>query len=56
MGGFSPRNFARIAGYDDGWIGMIAGSLEDFESTINTIRDQAHKEANKDTDSFKLYF
>jgi alkanesulfonate monooxygenase SsuD/methylene tetrahydromethanopterin reductase-like flavin-dependent oxidoreductase (luciferase family) len=54
MGGFSPRSFARIVRYADGWIGMIVGSLEDFENTINTIRDQAHKEANKDEDSFKI--
>jgi probable F420-dependent oxidoreductase len=54
MGGFSPRSFARIVRYADGWIGMIVGSLEDFENTINTIRDQARKEANKDADSFKI--
>jgi hypothetical protein len=33
---------------------MIAGTLEDFENTMNTIKDMANKEANKDADAFKI--
>jgi hypothetical protein len=54
MGAFSPKAFRRIVKYADGWIGMIAGTLEDFENTMNIIKDMANKEANKDADTFKI--
>jgi len=54
MGAFSPKAFRRIAKYADGWIGLIAGTLEYFENTMNTIKDMANKEANKDADTFKI--
>jgi probable F420-dependent oxidoreductase len=54
MGAFNPKAFRRIVNYADGWIGMIAGTLGDFENTMNTIKDMANKEANKDADAFKI--
>jgi probable F420-dependent oxidoreductase len=59
MGAFSPKAFGRAVKYADGWIGMIAGTLDDFENAVNTIRDMAIKEkeieANrKDTNGFKV--
>ena len=33
---------------------MIVGTLENFENTMNTIKDMANKEANKDANSFKI--
>jgi alkanesulfonate monooxygenase SsuD/methylene tetrahydromethanopterin reductase-like flavin-dependent oxidoreductase (luciferase family) len=44
MGAFSPKAFRRIVKYSNGWIGMIAGTLENFENTMNTIKDMANKE------------
>ena len=44
MGAFSPKAFRRIVKYANGWIGMIAGTLENFENTMNTIKDMANKE------------
>jgi probable F420-dependent oxidoreductase len=57
MGAFSPKAFGRVVKYADGWIGMIAGTLDDFENAVNMIRDMAikEKEANrkrKDEDGF----
>jgi probable F420-dependent oxidoreductase len=54
MGAFSPKAFRRIAKYANGWIGMIAGTLENFENTMNTIKDMANREANKDVNMFKV--
>jgi alkanesulfonate monooxygenase SsuD/methylene tetrahydromethanopterin reductase-like flavin-dependent oxidoreductase (luciferase family) len=54
MGAFSPKAFRRIVNYADGWIGMIVGTLENFENTMNTIKDMANKEANKDANRFKI--
>src|SRR5215207_5864810 len=54
MGAFSPKTFRRIVKYANGWIGMIAGTLEDFENTIRTIKDKASREANKHEDNFKI--
>lgn len=59
MGAFSPKAFGRVVKYADGWIGMIAGTLDDFENAVNMIRDMAikEKEANrkrKDEDGFKI--
>jgi probable F420-dependent oxidoreductase len=54
MGAFSPKAFRRIVKYADGWIGMIAGTLEDFENTVKTIKDKASREANKHEDNFKI--
>ena len=54
MGAFSPKAFRRIVKYTNGWIGMIAGTLENFENTMNTIKDMANREANKDGDMFKV--
>lgn len=48
MGAFSPKAFRRAVKYADGWIGMIAGTLNEFESAVNTIRDMANKEKEKD--------
>lgn len=44
MGAFSPNAFGRVVKYADGWIGMIAGTLDDFENAVNMIRDMAIKE------------
>ena len=44
MGSFSPKAFGRVVKYADGWIGMIAGTLDDFENAVNMIRDMATKE------------
>jgi probable F420-dependent oxidoreductase len=54
MGAFNLKAFRRIVNYADGWIGMIAGTLEDFKNTVNMIKDMANKEANKDADTFKI--
>jgi probable F420-dependent oxidoreductase len=54
MGAFSPKAFRRIVKYANGWIGMIAGTLENFENTMNTIKDMANKEAKKDGNKFKV--
>jgi probable F420-dependent oxidoreductase len=54
MGAFSPKAFRRIVKYADGWIGMIAGTLEYFENTVKTIKDKASREANKHEDNFKI--
>jgi probable F420-dependent oxidoreductase len=59
MGAFSPKAFGRVVKYADGWIGMIAGTLDDFENAVDRIRDMAikEKEANrkrKDEDGFKI--
>jgi probable F420-dependent oxidoreductase len=57
MGAFSPNAFGRVVKYADGWIGMIAGTLDDFENAFNMIRDMAikEKEANrKDQNGFKI--
>ncbi len=57
MGAFSPKAFGRAVKYADGWIGMIAGTLDDFENAVNTIRDMAikEKESNrKDGNEFKI--
>ena len=55
MGAFSPKAFGRAVKYADGWIGMIAGTLENFEDTMNTIKDMANREANrKDGNMFKV--
>jgi probable F420-dependent oxidoreductase len=57
MGAFSPNAFGRVVKYADGWIGMIAGTLDDFENAVNMIRDMAikEKEANrKDQNGFKI--
>src|SRR5215217_1725475 len=47
MGAFNPKAFRRIVKYADGWIGMIAGTLENFENTVKAIKDKASREANK---------
>jgi hypothetical protein len=49
MGAFSPKAFERAVKYADGWIGMIAGTLDDLENAINTIRDMAIKEKEKES-------
>ncbi|HEU4445757.1 MAG TPA: LLM class F420-dependent oxidoreductase [Nitrososphaeraceae archaeon] len=58
MGAFSPKAFGRAIKYADGWIGMIAGTLDDFEGAVNMIRDMAkekEKESNrKDVNEFKV--
>jgi hypothetical protein len=37
MGAASPKAFRRMVKYANGWIGMIYGTLDNFENTINTI-------------------
>jgi probable F420-dependent oxidoreductase len=54
MGAFNPKAFRRIVKYADGWIGMIAGTLENFENTVKAIKDKASREANKHEDNFKI--
>ena len=55
MGAFSPKAFRRIVKYANGWIGMIAGTLEEFENTMTTIKDMVNREANrKDMNIFKV--
>jgi probable F420-dependent oxidoreductase len=49
MGAFSPKAFGRAVKYADGWIGMIAVTLDDFENAVNTIRDMAIKEKEKES-------
>lgn len=49
MGAFSPKAFGRAVKYADGWIGMIAGTLDDFEGAVNMIRDIAIKEKQKES-------
>jgi hypothetical protein len=46
---FSPKAFGRAIKYADGWIGMIAGTLDDFEGAVNMIRDMAIKEKEKES-------
>jgi probable F420-dependent oxidoreductase len=54
LGGFSQNVFSRIIKYDlNGWLGVLAGSLEYLENSINTIKDNA-KKANKDPNSFRV--
>jgi probable F420-dependent oxidoreductase len=48
MGASSPGAFRRMVKYTNGWIGMIYGSLENFENTINMIKDMANQEKEKD--------
>lgn len=50
MGAFSPKAFGRAVKYADGWIGMIAGTLDDFENAVNTITDMATKGREKESD------
>ena len=53
LGGFSPNTFARIVNYDiKGWLGGVGGPLEQLESPIKTIKNNA-KNANKDPNNFK---
>ena len=57
MGAFSPKAFGRVVKYADGWIGMIAGTLDDFENAVNMIRDMATKEKEahrKEENGFKI--
>ena len=56
MGAFSPGAFRRTVKYTNGWIGMIYGTLDNFENTINTIRNMANqeKEANNNESGFKV--
>ena len=49
MGAFSPKAFGRVVKYADGWIGMIPGTLDDFEKAVNTIGDMAIKEKEKES-------
>ena len=47
LGGFSTHTYSRIVTYDaDGWLGVIAGSLEFLENTIKTIKDIANNVNN----------
>jgi probable F420-dependent oxidoreductase len=50
MGAFSPGAFGRMVKYANGWIGMIYGTLENFEKTINTVRDMANQEKEKENE------
>src|SRR5918996_98797 len=53
LGGYSQKTFARIANYDiKGWLGGVGGPLEQLESPIKTIKNNA-KNANKDPNNFK---
>jgi probable F420-dependent oxidoreductase len=54
IGGSSPNTFSRIVNHEtNGWLGVIAGSLEYLENTMRTIKDLANK-ANKNPNNFKV--
>jgi hypothetical protein len=53
MGASSPGAFRRMVKYANGWIGMIYRSLGDFEKTIDTIRDMASQEREKENEEAK---
>jgi hypothetical protein len=47
----------KVVKYADGWIDMIAGTLDDFEDAVNMRRDMAikEKEANRENENgFKI--
>jgi probable F420-dependent oxidoreductase len=50
MGASSPGAFRRMVKYANGWIGLIYGTLENFEDTINTIMDMANQEKEKENE------
>jgi probable F420-dependent oxidoreductase len=50
MGASSPPAFRRMVKYTNGWIGMIYGSLENFENTINMIKDMANQEKESESE------
>ena len=63
MGASSPRAFRRMVKYTNGWIGMIYESFENFENTINIIKDMTNQKkeeekegggANNNGSEFKL--
>ena len=54
MGAFSPKAFGRVVKYADGWIGMIAGTLDDFERAVSTIRDMAINEKEKESNRKRI--
>lgn len=44
LGGFSPNRFERIVKSDSsGWLGVVAGPLEQLENIVTTIKDLAIK-------------
>jgi hypothetical protein len=47
MGASSLGAFRRMVKYTNGWIGMIYGSSENFQNTINMIKDMANQENEK---------
>lgn len=50
--GFSPNTFNRIVKYDaNGWLGVIAGPLEQLENVVTMIKNIATK-FNKDPEKF----
>lgn len=52
LGGFSPNTFSRIVNYDtNGWLGILMGPIEQIESIMNTMKENA-KKANKDPGNF----
>ncbi len=53
MGAFSPGAFRRMVKYANGWIGMIYGSLENFENTVKVVRDMANQEKVKEDEESK---
>jgi probable F420-dependent oxidoreductase len=55
LGAYSPKVFARIVNYADGWI-TIVGSipLEQHEQAINGLRETARK-ANKDPSNIRIF-
>jgi small nuclear ribonucleoprotein (snRNP)-like protein len=53
MGASSPGAVRRMVKYANGWIGMIYGTLENFEDTINTIMDMANQEKEKENEEVR---
>jgi Luciferase-like monooxygenase len=53
MEAFSPRAFRRMVKYTNGWIGMIYGSFEDFENTINMRKDMANQKKEEENENEK---
>ena len=43
LGGLSPKTFERMAKYGDGYIGVLAGSLEYFHNSIKMFNDAIEK-------------
>ena len=50
LGGFSPKTFARMVQYGDGYIGALGGSFEYFENSIKMFNDLIKKRTRERKD------